>query len=73
VEALSAIALELAADCVRATRLADNLGKRFPGDTIVQFNYLPTIHAAALLRGGDTRKAIEALTAAGPLRTRGFC
>src|SRR6266513_3109706 len=49
VEALSAIALGLAGDSAHATRLADDLGKRFPEDTIVQSNYLPTIRAAALL------------------------
>ncbi len=64
VEALSAIALELARDSVHATRLADDLAKRFPEDAIVQSNYLPTIHAAALLRGSDVGKAIDALAAA---------
>jgi DNA-binding winged helix-turn-helix (wHTH) protein/tetratricopeptide (TPR) repeat protein len=65
-EALSAIALELAGDSALAARLADDLGKRFPQDTIVQSNYLPTIHAAALLRGNYYVKAIEALAAAAP-------
>jgi serine/threonine protein kinase/Tfp pilus assembly protein PilF len=66
VEALSAIALEMANDSAHATRLADDLGKRFPEDTIVQYSYLPTIHAAALLRGRDAGKATEALAAAAP-------
>jgi DNA-binding winged helix-turn-helix (wHTH) protein/tetratricopeptide (TPR) repeat protein len=64
VEALSAIALEMAGDSVQAMRLANNLGKRFPEDTIVQSNYLPAIHAAALLRGGGGPTATEALAAA---------
>jgi DNA-binding winged helix-turn-helix (wHTH) protein/tetratricopeptide (TPR) repeat protein len=72
VEALSAIALELAGDSARATRLADDLGKRFPEDTIVQSNYLPTIRAAAFLRGGDAGKATEALAASGPYELGGF-
>ena len=65
-QAISAIALGLSGDSVQATRLADNLGKRFPEDTVVQFNYLPTIRAAVSLRGGDTGKAIQALAAAEP-------
>jgi tetratricopeptide (TPR) repeat protein len=66
VEAVSAIALELAGDSSHTTRLADDLAKRFPEDTIVQSSYLPMIHAATLLRGGDAGKAIEALAAAAP-------
>ena len=64
VEALSAIALEMAGDSAQAVRLANNLAKRFPEDTIVQFNYLPAIHAAALLRVSDGPKATEAQAAA---------
>src|SRR4029077_13546725 len=64
VEALSAIALALAGDSVHATGLADDLEKRFPEDTIVQSNYLPTIHAAALLRRSNAGKATETLAAA---------
>jgi eukaryotic-like serine/threonine-protein kinase len=66
VEAMSAIALAWAGDSARATRLADDLGKRFPENTIVRCNYLPTIHAAALLQGGHAGTAIEALTVAEP-------
>ncbi|MBZ5532702.1 MAG: winged helix-turn-helix domain-containing protein [Acidobacteriia bacterium] len=65
-EALSAIALGLAGDSAQASRLADDLAKRFPQDTIVQSNYLPTIHAAEFLRGNDYGKAIEVLVAAAP-------
>ena len=65
-EALSAIALGLAGDSARAARLADDLGRRFPENTLVQFNYLPTIRAAALLRSGDAGKSIETLAAATP-------
>jgi eukaryotic-like serine/threonine-protein kinase len=42
VEAISAIALGLAGDSAQARRLSADLAKRFPQDTIVQFNYLPT-------------------------------
>jgi serine/threonine protein kinase/Tfp pilus assembly protein PilF len=64
--AISAIALGLAGDATQAKRLADDLSKRFPEDTIVQFNYLPTIHAAAALQGHNAGKATEALGAAAP-------
>ena len=65
-EALSAIALVLAGDSALASRLADDLGRRFPQDTIVQSNYLPVIHAAAFLQGSDHVRAIEVLAAAAP-------
>jgi hypothetical protein len=71
VEALSAIALGLAGDSVRATRLADDLGKRFPENTISKYNYLPTIHAATFLRSGDARKATETLAATTPYELGG--
>ena len=45
-EPLSAIALGLAGNSAQAERLAADLGKRFPEDTIVQFNYLPAARAA---------------------------
>ena len=66
VEAMSAIALGLAGDAAQATRLAADLAKRFPEDTVVQFNYLPTIHAAIALQAGSASKAIEALVPTAP-------
>jgi tetratricopeptide (TPR) repeat protein len=66
VEAFSAIALGLAGDSAQAAQLAGDIGKRFPEDTIVQFDYLPMIHAASALRSGDAGKAVEALAAAAP-------
>jgi len=65
-EAISAFALGLAGDTAQATRLAADLAKRFPEDTIVQSNYLPTIRAVAALQGGSASKAIEALVPAAP-------
>jgi eukaryotic-like serine/threonine-protein kinase len=61
----AALALAFAGDAVRAQAPADDLGKRFPEDTIVQFNYLPTIHAQLTLNHQDAGKAIEALQPAG--------
>ena len=34
--------------------LTDDLGKRFPEDTIVQFNYLPTFSAKLAISRGNT-------------------
>jgi eukaryotic-like serine/threonine-protein kinase len=66
VQAISAISLALAGESAQASRIAVDLGKRFPEDTIAQFQYLPMIHAALALRSGNAGKAIEALTVAGP-------
>ncbi len=63
---VAALAFVLAGDASRAQALADDLAKRFPEDTIVQFNYLPTIHAQLALSRNDSSKAIEALQAAAP-------
>jgi eukaryotic-like serine/threonine-protein kinase len=60
----AALALAFAGDAGRVQVLADDLGKRFPEDTIVQFNYLPTLHAQLALTRSDSTKAIEALQSA---------
>jgi eukaryotic-like serine/threonine-protein kinase len=64
--AFSAIALALAGDSAEAVRLADDLGKKFAADTIVQYDYLPMIRAAAALHSGDASRAIEALAETEP-------
>jgi tetratricopeptide (TPR) repeat protein len=46
--------------------MVNDLGKRFPEDTIVQFNYLPTLRARLALNKGNTSAAIESLRAAAP-------
>ena len=60
----TALALAFAGDAVRAQTLADDLGKRFPENALVHFNYLPTIRAQLALSRTDSPKAIEALQAA---------
>jgi eukaryotic-like serine/threonine-protein kinase len=70
----AALALALLGDAARAQALADGLAKSFPDDTLVQFNYLPTIHAQlALIRNDPVKssatgsaKAIATLDAAAP-------
>ena len=65
-EAWSGIALALGGDSAQATHLATDLATRFPADTIVQFEFLPTIRAAVLLRNIEPGKAIEELEKARP-------
>jgi hypothetical protein len=66
IEAMAAFASSMAGDSGQATQLTNDLAKRFPQDTIVQFNYLPTLQAARELRNGDAAKAIRTLAAASP-------
>ena len=66
VQYATALSLALTGNAVRAEALADDLGKRFPEDTIVRFNYLPTLHAQFALSRNDASKAIEFLQVAVP-------
>ena len=64
---VAALALALAGDSTRSKSLTDDLDKRFPDDTVVRFNYLPTLRAQLALdvpSGGA--KAVEILSAASP-------
>ena len=51
--------------------LADDLGKRFPEGTIIQFNYLPTVQALVAITRNEPIKAIEALKRAAPYELGG--
>jgi serine/threonine protein kinase len=62
----TALGLALAGDGSSSQALANDLGKRFPLDTIVQFNYLPTLRAQLALNRNDPSKAIDILQAASP-------
>ena len=63
----AALALALIRDSAGAQVLADDLQKRFPEDTVVRFNYLPTLRAQIeLILRNDGAKAQEALTATLP-------
>jgi DNA-binding winged helix-turn-helix (wHTH) protein/tetratricopeptide (TPR) repeat protein len=61
-----ALALALIEDAPRSQELTDDLRKRFPEDSIVQFNYLPTLQGQIALIRNDPSKAIEALQTAVP-------
>jgi hypothetical protein len=61
-----AMALAYAGDADQAQALADDLGKRFPEDTIVQFNYLPTLRAKLALLRARPQQAVDTLGVAAP-------
>jgi tetratricopeptide (TPR) repeat protein len=63
VEYAAAFALALAGDVSSAQSLAADLQKRFPEDSSVQFNYLPTLRALEALRHQEPQRAIELLQA----------
>jgi eukaryotic-like serine/threonine-protein kinase len=62
----AALAFALAGDSEQTVKLGDDLAERFPADTIVQFNYLPTLRAQFALNHGEGDKALAALQAAAP-------
>ena len=62
----AALALTLAGDAGRTQAMANELSNRFSDDTIVHFNYLPTIHALVALSRNDSSRAIEALQPTAP-------
>jgi serine/threonine protein kinase/Tfp pilus assembly protein PilF len=62
----AALALALSGDFMQPQRLADDLGKRFPEDTAVQFGYLPTLRALAALARQAPLDAVERLHRALP-------
>jgi eukaryotic-like serine/threonine-protein kinase len=61
VEYGAAFALALSGDSSRSQMLANDLQRRFPEDTSVRFNYMPTLRALFALENNDPRKAIELL------------
>ena len=65
-EYCAALALAYAGDDKRLQALTDDLAKRFPEATIVQFNYLPTLRAKLAVSRGNPSGAIENLTVAVP-------
>jgi eukaryotic-like serine/threonine-protein kinase len=66
VQFVATLALAVAGDSDRALEFADDLGKRFPDNTILQFNYAPAMRAQLDLNRNDAAKAIERLQAATP-------
>jgi len=64
--AIAGIALALAGDTAGATRIADDLEKRFPEDTVIHYNSVPVIRASIALQRRDPAKAIGALAVSTP-------
>jgi eukaryotic-like serine/threonine-protein kinase len=65
-ESVAALAFAFAGDSARAGALASDLAKRFPYDTVVQFNYLPAIQAQMELNRHNAARAVEILEPALP-------
>ena len=63
---LAALAFAYAKNDAGAKALADDLNQTYPEDTIVQFNYLPSIRGKLSLNKGDPSAAIESLRVAAP-------
>ena len=69
VEYAAAFALALSGDLPESQRLAADLEKRFPEDTPVQFEYLPTLHALSELAHRAPSAAVARLQRARPYDT----
>jgi serine/threonine protein kinase/tetratricopeptide (TPR) repeat protein len=66
VQVLVALVLARSGDRKQAQALADDLAKRFPSDTIVNYYWLPSIRAALALDEKNPSAAIDALQPALP-------
>ena len=64
VRAIAALVLARAGNIAAAEKLATDLDKRFPLDTLVQRYWLPTIRAAVALQRKDPNRAVELLKVA---------
>ena len=61
-----ALALAYTGDANRLQRLVEDFNKRFPEDTIVQFNYLPILRAKLALMDSNPQEALTDLELAAP-------
>lgn len=66
VEFAAAFAFALSGDSRRAQALAKDLEKRFPEDTSVRYNYLPTLDGLLAISHGDPARAIQRLRIPAP-------
>lgn len=72
VRVMVALALARAGDTAGAEKLASELDKTFPLDTLVQRYWLPTIRAGIALEGKDPNRAIELLKVASTIELSGL-
>ena len=63
---LGALALARAGDATQAAKIADELVKRYPEDTLVSTYWLPSIRASIEISRNNPEKALEILQAVGP-------
>jgi eukaryotic-like serine/threonine-protein kinase len=63
----AALAFAMAGDTARAESLAEELGKRFPLDTLMQSLWLPAIQAQLVLDKRNPTSALNALQPASPI------
>jgi len=68
---IAALALALAGDTAGAEKLAAELDKTFPLDTLVQSYWLPAIRAGVALQSKDPDRAIELLKVVSPVELGG--
>ncbi len=61
-----AVALALASTGDGSQGLADNFNESFPENTVVQFNYLPTLRARLALNHANPQQALDTLEVAAP-------
>ena len=61
-----ALASEFAGDARTAQAMTDDLARQFPEDTIVQFNYQPTLRAKLALLYSEPQHALDVLRASAP-------
>lgn len=66
VEYPAALALSLSGESSQSLRLAEDLEKRFPEDTLVRFSFMPALRALLALNHREPLKAIELLQVAAP-------
>jgi len=66
VQCNAALVLAIAGDMAQAQALGDDLAKRFPEDTEVQFDCLPTLDGQRALSRNDASRAIMLLHGAAP-------
>jgi hypothetical protein len=64
VQTLGALALAQSGDAAHAQAMADDLGQRFPADTLLNSYWLPTIHAELAIQQKNGASAVQVINAA---------
>ena len=67
-----AMSFAISGDTARAQALADDLARRYPDDTLVQSNFLPTVRAQIALNRHHPSKAIDLLQSTAPYELSGL-